>query len=61
MVLTDVGSTKSVLVQAVEAQFGKQLGSDTVSFVGAHPMAGSHETGVGAARMQRFLRTPRVL
>ena len=53
MVLTDVGSTKSVLVQAVEAQL-KQQGSDTLSFVGGHPMAGSHETGVGAARATLF-------
>lgn len=53
MVLTDVGSTKSVLVQAVEAQL-KQQGSDTVAFVGGHPMAGSHETGVGAARATLF-------
>lgn len=53
MVLTDVGSTKSVLVQAVEAQL-KQQGSDPVSFVGGHPMAGSHETGVDAARATLF-------
>ena len=48
IVLTDVGSTKSVLVKAVEAQLQK-CGSDAVSFVGGHPMAGSHETGVDAA------------
>ena len=53
MVLTDVGSTKSVLVQAVETQLRKQ-GSDTLSFVGGHPMAGSHETGVEAARATLF-------
>ena len=53
MVLTDVGSTKSVLVETVEAQL-RQQGSDTLSFVGGHPMAGSHETGVGAARETLF-------
>ncbi len=53
MVLTDVGSTKSVLVEAVEAQL-RQHGSDTLSFVGGHPMAGSHETGVDAARATLF-------
>ena len=53
MVLTDVGSTKSVLVETVEAQL-RQKGSDTLSFVGGHPMAGSHETGVGAARATLF-------
>ena len=53
MVLTDVGSTKSVLVQTVEAQL-REYGSNTISFVGGHPMAGSHETGVGAARATLF-------
>ena len=53
MVLTDVGSTKSVLVQTVEAQL-REHGSNTISFVGGHPMAGSHETGIGAARATLF-------
>ena len=53
MVLTDVGSTKSVLVQTVEAQL-REHGLNTISFVGGHPMAGSHETGVGAARATLF-------
>ena len=53
IVLTDVGSTKSVLVETVDAQLQEQ-GADVVSFVGAHPMAGSHETGVGAATATLF-------
>ena len=53
MVLTDVGSTKAVLVQTVETQL-RELGSENLSFVGGHPMAGSHETGVGAARATLF-------
>ena len=53
MVLTDVGSTKSMLVQTVEAQL-REHGLNTISFVGGHPMAGSHETGVGAARATLF-------
>ena len=53
IVLTDVGSTKSMLVQMVEAQLREQ-GSETLSFVGGHPMAGSHETGVDAARATLF-------
>ena len=53
MVLTDVGSTKSVLVETVETLL-REYGSDTLSFVGGHPMAGSHETGVGAARATLF-------
>ena len=53
MVLTDVGSTKSVLVETVEARLRGQ-GLDTFSFVGGHPMAGSHETGGDAARATLF-------
>ena len=53
IVLTDVGSTKSVLVETVEVQLQEQ-GADALSFVGAHPMAGSHETGVGAATATLF-------
>ena len=53
IVLTDVGSTKSVLVEAVEAQL-QEHGADVLSFIGGHPMAGSHETGVAAARATLF-------
>lgn len=53
IVLTDVGSTKSMLVKTVDAQL-QQQGADALSFVGAHPMAGSHETGVGAATATLF-------
>jgi prephenate dehydrogenase len=53
IVLTDVGSTKSVLVKTVDAQL-QEHGADALSFVGAHPMAGSHETGVGAATATLF-------
>ena len=53
MVLTDVGSTKAVLVRTIETQL-RELGSEPLSFVGGHPMAGSHETGVDAARATLF-------
>ena len=53
IVLTDVGSTKSMLVERVEAQLQEQR-VDALSFVGGHPMAGSHETGVEAARATLF-------
>ena len=53
IVLTDVGSTKSTMVRAIEAQL-QAHGTETLSFVGGHPMAGSHETGVGAARATLF-------
>ena len=53
IVLTDVGSTKSTMVRAIETQL-QAHGTDTVRFVGGHPMAGSHETGVGAAHATLF-------
>ena len=53
IVLTDAGSTKSVLVQSVEECLQAD-GSDALSFIGGHPMAGSHETGVEAAAATLF-------
>ncbi len=53
IVVTDVGSTKSVIVSTVEEQL-KATNSDSVAFVGGHPMAGSHETGVDAANSDLF-------
>lgn len=53
IVVTDVGSTKSLLVQSVETQV-RAVPSLGISFVGGHPMAGSHETGVDAARADLF-------
>ena len=53
LVVTDVGSTKSTLVQTIEAQLQQQQ-AHALSFIGGHPMAGSHETGVGAARATLF-------
>ncbi len=48
-VLTDVGSAKRQLVAEME-----KLVPDGVHFVGAHPMAGSHKTGVSAADATLF-------
>lgn len=53
IVLTDAGSTKSVLVRSVETYL-QGRGSDALSFIGGHPMAGSHETGVDAAYATLF-------
>ena len=53
IVITDVGSTKSVIVRTVEEQL-IATNSDSVAFVGGHPMAGSHETGVDAANSDLF-------
>ena len=60
IVLTDVGSTKSALVDRVEVQLQEQR-TDTLSFIGGHPMAGSHETGVGAARATLFEKATCIL
>lgn len=43
-IVTDVGSTKSEIVQAGEKLFANQ-----VTFIGGHPMAGSHKSGIRAA------------
>ena len=48
-VITDVGSTKGHLVAEVE-----KLVPENIYFVGAHPMAGSHRTGVAAAKADLF-------
>ena len=53
IVLTDAGSTKSVLVKSVETYL-QAHDSCAFSFIGGHPMAGSHEAGVGAARETLF-------
>ena len=47
-VLTDVGSTKSRVVDEV----GSSVGAGT--FIGGHPMAGSEEDGIDAARGDLF-------
>ena len=60
IVLTDVGSTKSALVDTIEAQLQQQR-ADALSFIGGHPMAGSHETGVGAARATLFEKATCIL
>lgn len=43
-VITDVGSTKAIVVEQCEAICG-----NAYRFVGSHPMAGSHKTGIEAA------------
>ena len=48
-VVTDVGSTKEVLVRDCE-----DVASGKCHFVGSHPMAGSHKTGVDAAQADLF-------
>jgi prephenate dehydrogenase len=49
-VITDVGSTKANLMAAVS----KNLRGTGVCFVGSHPIAGSDERGLGAARANLY-------
>lgn len=48
-VVTDAGSVKGFLVRWADRQRWRHI-----HFVGAHPMAGSHERGIGAARADLF-------
>nr|WP_220483291.1 prephenate dehydrogenase [Limosilactobacillus albertensis] len=45
VIITDVGSTKQTIMQA-----GKVLTQRNLTFIGGHPMAGSHKSGVQAGR-----------
>jgi len=46
-IVTDVGSVKGLVVNALQPLLGAQ-------FVGAHPMAGSEQTGIEAARADLY-------
>lgn len=48
-IITDVGSTKEKIVAN-----SKGLAAKNVTFIGGHPMAGSHKTGVVAAKVHLF-------
>ncbi len=50
-IVTDVGSTKSEIVKSVERKEMKHI-----QFIGSHPLAGSHLTGVRHARPDLFDR-----
>jgi arogenate dehydrogenase (NADP+) len=52
-VLTDVGSVKSPIVQAVSSLWH--------NFIGGHPMAGTAESGIEAALRNLFVERPYVL
>lgn len=55
-ILTDTGSTKEVIVREVES-----IIPEGVSFVGAHPMAGSEKRGVSEASAQLYKGTQCIL
>ena len=52
-ILTDVGSAKGSVCRAVEEALSGPPKSD-VRFVGGHPLAGSEQRGIGAARRDLF-------
>lgn len=45
VIITDVGSTKQTIIRAAQALVRRGL-----TFIGGHPMAGSHKSGVRAGR-----------
>ncbi len=49
VVITDVGSTKSVITNKSQVLLNKG-----VTFIGGHPMAGSHKSGVSASKVILF-------
>jgi prephenate dehydrogenase len=48
-IVTDVGSTKAEIVRS-----GQKLSERGIVFIGGHPMAGSHQSGIKAARSLLF-------
>lgn len=49
VILSDTGSTKSPIMQAAE-----RLQEKGLTFIGGHPMAGSHKSGIAAAKDHLF-------
>ncbi len=49
VIVTDVGSTKKQIVEK-----GELLAKKGIRFIGGHPMAGSHKSGVTAAKARLF-------
>jgi prephenate dehydrogenase len=49
VILTDTGSTKKIIMEKA-----KSLKKQGITFIGGHPMAGSHKSGVEAAKAHLF-------
>ncbi|MGO0061023.1 prephenate dehydrogenase [Brevibacillus fluminis] len=49
VIISDVGSTKAGIVE-----YARELFSSDITFIGGHPMAGSHKSGVEAALERLF-------
>ena len=53
LILTDVASTKSYIVRTLERELPSRI-----KFIGGHPMAGSHRSGIQAADPELFSGAP---
>src|SRR5699024_2623970 len=49
VVITDVSSVKGTIIEEA-----KMLTNNKITFIGGHPMAGSHKTGIVAAKQHLF-------
>jgi prephenate dehydrogenase len=49
VIITDVGSTKTSITESAQT-----LLAQGYTFIGGHPMAGSHKSGAGAAKLHLF-------
>jgi len=49
VILTDTGSTKKIIMEKA-----KSLQQQGITFIGGHPMAGSHKSGIEAAKAHLF-------
>jgi prephenate dehydrogenase len=58
-IITDVGSTKNLVVAAVEQLLARE--KSPVHFVGSHPLAGSEKTGIEAAPEVRLANATCIL
>ncbi|NPV52098.1 MAG: prephenate dehydrogenase/arogenate dehydrogenase family protein [Firmicutes bacterium] len=59
-IVTDVGSAKAGIVEAIEAVLPRQ-GPGFINYIGGHPMAGSEKAGLSAANPDLFAGAPYVL
>lgn len=53
-ILTDVGSTKNYIVSEIDKEINEKHHGNNINFVGAHPLAGSEQRGIDAAKADLF-------